>query len=194
MGNQDVLNELKGQISAIESGSPARFSQGANRPRKKRRSNGVDASTKDDALKKIIALVNVSDRSEHAIRERLGREGFSVDEIENAIARAKELSFIDDDRFAAVLIRSRLSQGKGVCGIERELRDQGIDIELVEGWPDEFDVNESTEKDRALALLKSKPPRSKNLREGAYRKLVGKGYSSSVAASAARQWFENVTS
>ena len=93
-------------------------------------------------------------------------------------------------RYAEVLIRSRLNQGRGMCGVERELRDQNIAIEDVEGWPYEFGVTDESEYQRALEVLKRNPPRSKNLRDGAYRKLMQKGYSSSVSASAARSWVD----
>ena len=75
-------------------------------------------------------------------------------------------------------------------GIQRELRSHGIEIDNVPGWPEEFDVDADSELDRALAFLDKRPARSKNLREGAYRKLIGKGFSSSVASSAARIWCE----
>jgi regulatory protein len=116
--------------------------------------------------------------------------GFEQPAIENALERAKAYGFIDDHRYADVLIRSRLSQGKGIQGIIRELASQQIDIEEVPGWPEEFEIDEDRELERALAFLERKPPRSKNQREGAYRKLMGGGFSSSVASSAARIWAE----
>ena len=41
-------------------------------------------------------------------------------------------------------------------------------------------------------MLKTKPPKAKRIREAAYRKLVQKGYDSSVAASAARIFAEEL--
>ena len=147
-------------------------------------------SDPEAALKKIIALVNVSDRSEHSIRERLAKEGFTESAIDESVERAKAYSFINDERFAEVLVRSRIAQGKGSAGIVRELAGHGIDAESVPGWPYEFPLDYEEELDRALDLLERKPPRSKNLREGAYRRLVQKGYPSSIASSAARLWSE----
>ncbi len=149
-------------------------------------------SDPEAALKKIVALVNVSDRSERTIRERLGQAGFDQAAIDEAVERAKEYSFIDDMRFSEVLVRSRISQGKGSAGIVRELAEHGINADSVPGWPYEFPLDYDQELDRALGLLARKPPRSKNLREGAYRRLMQKGYPSSVASSAARIWTERV--
>ena len=146
---------------------------------------------KRDAFTKIIDLVNASDKSEKAIRERLSRYEFDRQEIDQAVARAKSYGFIDDMRYADLLVRSRISQGKGSAGIERELEAQGIDPLLLEGWPTSYGIEYDTELERALDMLKRKPPRSKNMREGAYRKLMQKGYPSSVASSAARIWAES---
>lgn len=143
-----------------------------------------------DAFRKIIALVNVSDRSEAAIRTRLARCGFSEQDIDDSVARAKECGFIDDIRYGEVLVRSRISQGKGSVLIERELAENGIDPYEVPGWPHDFPLSFEDELERSLDILGRKPPRSKNMREGAYRKLVQKGYPSAVASSAARLWEE----
>lgn len=192
----EQLERLKADMRAIEgrtasqspSTSPSQFpspgSVESNEPARSRKANAT-------AFDKIVNLLNVSDRSERALRDRLARDGYAMDEIEEAIGRAKSYGFVDDVRYAEVLVRSRISQGKGSAGIERELREQGIDVTVVPGWPHEFAVGYEDELDRALDLLRRKPPRSKNLREGAFRKLVGKGYSPSVASSAARQWAED---
>ena len=190
MGSRSVIDELRGRIGEIESGSPSSTAQRRKTATREARCQEKDSTSPEAAFSKIVAILNVGDKSEWAIRDRLSREGYATESIDEAVERAKSYGYIDDARFAGVLIRSRIAQGKGVCGIERELRNQDIDIESVPGWPHEFGVNDDSELDRACSLLEAKPPRSKNPREGAYRKLVGKGYSSSIASSAARLWHE----
>ena len=197
MADAELLSKLRSEIRSIETGSSsasglyASLKTGEEDNQTYKSSESVTKkSSASDAMSKIINLVNVSDRSEHAIRERLERDGFAVDEIDEAVERAKGYGFIDDARYAEVLVRSRISQGKGALGIERELREHDIDIDVVPGWPCEYPVDYDQEIDRAMDLLRRKPPKSKNQREGAYRKLVGKGYSPSVASTAARKWAE----
>ena len=191
MANEEILESLQKQIAEIEGKRPlSNTTDVAFHASKNNKKREVDLSDADDAFSKIVALVNASDKSEKAIRDRLVRSGFSEAAIEESVERAKSYGFIDDMRYAEILIRSRLNQGKGMRGIERELSLQLIDIEQVPGWPHEFANDEETELKRALAFLDKKPPRSKNLREGAYRKLVAKGFSSAVASRAARQWSE----
>ena len=182
MEHQEVISSLKTQINAMELRPAPSKERGAAR--------GESGSEADAAFKKITDLVNASDKSERTIRERLKQKGFSESAIEDAVSRALEYGFIDDNRYAELLVRSRMAQGKGRAGIERELRSHGIDPDFVDALNDDEFSESDDEFDRALRFLENKPPRSKNVREGAYRKLMQKGYSSSVASSVARVWAE----
>ncbi len=144
----------------------------------------------DSAFKKLLVLVNVRDRSTHQIKDRLSREGFLNEDIEAAVEKATELRILDDNRYARLLIESRVRQSKGSRGIAIELKQEEIDVNLIEGWPDACQVSFDEEFNRALAFLESKPPSSKNKREGAYRKLVSRGYPINIASQVARAWFE----
>jgi len=142
------------------------------------------------ALSKIARLVSATEKSSVQLKERLIREGFDSDIADGAIARAQELGIVDDLRYAEWLVRSRLRQGRGLPGIERELSEIGITLQDLRGWPEEFDYSEDEEVERACAFLDAHPPRSKDMRGSAYRKLVTKGFSSSTAVTASRRWCE----
>lgn len=140
-----------------------------------------------EALRRIVRLCNVSERSTKALSERLAKDGFEPEVAERALARAEELGIVDDRRYAEALVRSRLGAGKGRAGIAREVASLGIDPETLDSWEE----GEDDELERALELLRKRPPRAKNLRAAAYRRLVTKGYSSSCAQTAARLWSES---
>lgn len=215
MADKALIEQLRSQIASISSDVEPSYGDGSafdGNPvsGELRPEDGADASNwgdtdaasarkarrgspengPDGAFKKILAILNVSDKSEHALRERLSRDGYLPEDIDDAIAKAKEYSFVDDARYADLLIRSRIAQGKGSAGIERELKSHHIDPNAIPGWPYEYDVEHDAEVDRALAFLNRKPPRAKNARDAAYRKLAQRGFPSSVAATAARTWFE----
>ncbi len=143
------------------------------------------------AMRKIERLCSFREQASAALRERLVRDGFSEKVAEEAVGRAVECGLVDDARFADVLVRCRLAAGKGCAGIARELASHGIDPAHVESYLDAADAGGDAELSRALDLLERKPPRAKNAREAAYRRLVGKGFSSSIASSAARTWWES---
>lgn len=168
------------------------------------------------AFEKVTRLACSRERGSRELIDRLVRDGFSREVAESAVRRALDCGLIDDTRYGAVLIRTRVSQGRGRKGIEDELERAGIAAGDIPGWPEEFfsvddfdpfRVNANAEDDvvvcsfgsessdeqeieRALALLRRKPPRSKNVQASAYRKLVTKGYSTSVASAATRRFME----
>lgn len=218
MGDPSILSDLRAQIASIEGGvgpqgastpfgstqapepepevQASQVRSGAMRKGKPARPDdtgladqGDDAPTRS-AFEKIVGLLNASDKSELTLRTRLLKDGYTEAETQEGIERAREYGFIDDDRFARLLIESRIRQGWGSAGIERDLRKNGINADALEGWPWEFPLSHDEELERALALLDRKPPRSKNLREGAYRKAVQKGFPTAIASSAARIWSE----
>lgn len=146
--------------------------------------------TFEGTFKKVERLCLVREQSSVKLARRLVREGYDERLVEDAIRQAQSWGLLDDARYAEVLVRSRLAAGKGIAGIERELAQCGIALEDVNGWPEDFEACQESEEERAYAVLRKHPPRSKNVREGAYRKLATKGFSASVAASVARAWAE----
>ena len=168
------------------------------------------------AFEKVTRLACSRERGSRELIDRLVRDGFTQEVVESAVRRALDCGLIDDTRYGAVLIRTRVAQGRGRKGIEDELERAGIAASDIPGWPEEFfsvddfdpfRVNANAEDDvvgctfgsessdeqeieRALALLHRKPPRSKNVQASAYRKLVTKGYSASVASAATRRFME----
>lgn len=164
------------------------------------------------AFEKVTRLACARERGSRELIDRLVHDGFSREVAESAVQRALDCGLIDDVRYGSVLVRTRVAQGRGRKGIEDELDRAGISATDIPGWPDEFfslgdfdpfrvasndedgligcEFNEEQEVERALALLRRKPPRSKNVRASAYRKLMTKGYSSSVASAATRRFME----
>ena len=191
--NRDnLLDTLRAEIKGIESGSNLIF-EGPSEPKGSSGLPEKNARCKlpPNAFNRIESWCSRKFRSERDIRNRLRREGFEDQEIDDAVDRAKRCLLIDDDRFADAFIRSCIRSGKGQSGIAFKLKQEGINPESVEGWPEDYiDSSFESELDRALKLLDNKPPRSKNVQASAYRKLITKGYSSAVASRAAREFCE----
>lgn len=207
----DQLEALRRRIAAIENASAIERTTAENgsavdgvyasRTPSQRRRLSVKSDTplnpnddapekrKEGAFERIERLVSFRDYAGEEMKRRLAREEYDEGEIDEAVARAVRCGLIDDARFADAYVRGRLSKGCGVSGIESSLAQLGIDAADIEGWPEDY-LDGADETDRALAVLDAKPPRAKNMREAAYRRLMGKGYGSDVSARAARIWSE----
>lgn len=92
----------------------------------------VRLSDPDAAFRKIERLCLVRERASEQLRQRLARGGFEAEPVEAALDRALACGLVDDGRFADVLVRSRLAQGRGRRGIAAELESLGIDADGVE--------------------------------------------------------------
>lgn len=147
-------------------------------------------SPEERAYQKILKLASVKERSSNQLRARLERDGFQAEAIESALERAERNGVVDDARYADFYVRSRLCSGKGLAGITRDLERLDIDPACVPSFQEHLEDGYASEEDRAFSFLQRKPPHSKNQREGAFRKLVGQGYSTQVASSVARRWSE----
>lgn len=142
------------------------------------------------AFKKIERLVKVRDRSVYEVTQRLRKDNYEQEAITSAVDKALRCGYLDDVRFADVLIRSRLRAGKGLSGIVAELKRNGINPEkALDNFPDAYLRLFPSQKDSAIALLCKKPPRAKNKLQAAYAKLIRSGYPSSLASEAAREWY-----
>lgn len=170
---------LRAQIAGIENTSEAASDASEVAAEEKR------------AFRKIERLACVREQASAALRTRLLREGFSSEATDAAVERALACGLVDDARYAEVLVRSRLAQGRGSQGIVAELESLGIDPSVVLGWPEDFAVDYESEVERGLALLDRKPPHAQNKRAAAYRRLIQKGFGASVASSVARMWCES---
>lgn len=183
MSHNSLVNET--QYKTTNSTSTLKAPSNENGPSASDRAHDEHA-----AFKKIERLVKVRDRSIHEVIQRLQKDNYEEDVISCAIDKALRCGYLDDGRFADVLIRSRLRAGKGLTGIVAELKRNGINPENdLDNFPDAYLALFPNQKDSAIALLCKKPPRAKNKLQAAYAKLIRSGYPSSLASEAAREWY-----
>ena len=89
-------------------------------------------SNASDPFAAALRLLSRCDRSEAELRDKLARFGFSVAEIDQAVARCHEFHYLDDRRYALERSRALLRSGRGVGRkILLDLRRRGIDDETA---------------------------------------------------------------
>ena len=131
--------------------------------------SGEEGKTARDAYQKILRWAAVRERSTAYLRERLLKDDFPAAVVEEALQRAVRVRAVDDRRYADALVRMKLAADRGLRDAEREIEELGID---------------------PATALRRRPPKAKRAREAAFRRLVSQGFSTDVAATASRTWFE----
>lgn len=181
--NSSLRAELQASIRAIEQGSASKAVEAKS-------CEGNEAASSDEADKayqKILRLVSHREHSTQSLAKRLRRAGFSQSAIDKAMQRAVSASIVDDVRYGDSLLRARLASGKGLNPVWRELEELSVDVERLDAYQEYLDRDDD-ESERAEAYLQRHPTRAKDLRAGAYRKLVSQGFSSAAAREAAVRW------
>ncbi|MCD6539939.1 MAG: regulatory protein RecX, partial [Candidatus Omnitrophica bacterium] len=99
-----------------------------------------------DELKKAknlaFRLLKYRDRSEKEIVNRLKKKKVSREVIEKVIAELKSLSLLDDRKFAKSWIQERIRKGYGLLKIKVELKEKGIDQDLLEDLLEDINKDE----------------------------------------------------
>ena len=78
------------------------------------------------AYGKALGMLSRREHSQRELKRKLDHTGYAADEAEQALDRLQQQSFQSDERFAHVLVRSRVGQGQGPRRILAELRTHGI--------------------------------------------------------------------
>ena len=143
---------------------------------------------KQKAFRRVADLCGYHEFSQAKMRDRLKRDGYQTDEIEDALKEAVRIGLINDVRWGEMRASAMMRKGIGILRIERELRDNGINPSAIDGWPEAYTERFGSEYDRAFRYLQKNPPKAKNIRSSAYGKLVRKGFSPDIAMRASDAW------
>lgn len=88
--------------------------------------SGADGDTAQQVYAKALGLLSRREHSQRELRRKLDRKGYTAGESAAAVERLQQQSFQSDQRFAQMLVRSRVAQGQGPRRILAELRTHGI--------------------------------------------------------------------
>ncbi len=140
-----------------------------------------------DCKAKLLKLISMRDYSVESMKTKLKSSGFKDEDIDKTIEFGCKHGFLNDKRYAQNFILSKQELGWGRARIEKSLEDKGVEYLEIDGYPDEF-FSDDSEIKRAIKCISSHRTSSKNIRDAHYRYLLSKGYSSSVASRALREY------
>lgn len=78
-----------------------------------------------------LRLLTRREHSAKELSEKLKQKGFQTEEVEETIESCQRLNLQSDQRFVELYIRSRVRQGYGPLRITQELKQKGVDSELI---------------------------------------------------------------
>jgi len=88
--------------------------------------------------------MNYLSRREHSVKElvtKLEKAEFEHDDIVNVISRLTEQDLQSDQRFAENYTRYRSQRGFGSQKIRQELKERGVDVELINDTLEQADID-----------------------------------------------------
>ena len=78
-----------------------------------------------------LSLLSHREHSKQELVTKLKTRGHEEEEISAIIERLEEMNYLNDERFAEIFVRSRLSKPLGASRIQQELIQKGINSELA---------------------------------------------------------------
>ncbi|QNK02329.1 regulatory protein RecX [Dyella telluris] len=143
-----------------------------------------DKPGKPSAYNKALGMLARREHSRRELKLKLRQKGYEGEEAGAAIDRLGEQHYQDDDRFAGVLVRSRVSQGYGPMRVRAELKSHGLSEARIRAVLDEAEVDWEAS---ALAQLRrrfgagSAPDRDEKARRAQF--LLRRGFPAATVRS-----------
>jgi regulatory protein len=140
-----------------------------------------------DAKRYAFKLLSYRGRSEHELRERLGKKGFVEGEVSRTIDYLKQAGFIDDVALAAGLKRQALDQKHlGYAAARQFMRKRGLSRSVIDAA---LGYDEDAELANARKLLDKKCRTmgnylTKKEKKRLYDFLARRGFATSVIGKA----------
>lgn len=117
------------------------------------------------AKQKALSLLKFMDRTEQELRDKLADAGYTKDIINRTIAYVMEYGYLDNERFAANYIRTRMNK-KSKLAIKTELLQKGISKDIVdqamEQEYEKFENREGEEDAELTAIRKAVEKKTKS--------------------------------
>ncbi len=145
-----------------------------------------------DALTVALNYLSSRPRSIFEVRTKLKDKGFEAAEIDKTVSRLIEASYLDDEKFAAILVESRLRfKNWGPAKIARDLDKKGIPTETIARLlSGSIVASNSAAREAARKWMKKNrlsSPLERKDTERAFRFLSSRGFSPSVIFEVIRE-------
>jgi regulatory protein len=125
------------------------------------------------ALNQVLRYLTYRARSRKEVVDYLKKKGYSAVLIEKTVKKIEEFGYIDDDKFTREYINYRKSKGQGINRVRYELKQKGIDRDLLEEKIEEmFDYEEDLARAKELLDRRRNTTGREEHRESSFSKEV----------------------
>ncbi|HYH11000.1 MAG TPA: regulatory protein RecX [Thermomicrobiales bacterium] len=143
-----------------------------------------NADEPDRATASALNLLTHRGRSERELRQRLRQKGYTAAAIDETIRRVVDWGYLNDEQFAAAWVEQRSSgKPRSRRALAHELREKGVDRQIVETTIEEADIDEVADARRLAAdkwrKERGEDPAKRRQRTAAF--LARRGYGWDVA-------------
>ncbi|WP_329740758.1 regulatory protein RecX [Dyella sp. A6] len=107
----------------------------------KRRNDDGSGKPRPSAYNKALGLLVRREHSRRELGRKLRQGGYDEVEADAALTQLGEQHYQDDERFAEVLIRSRIAQGYGPARLRAELKSHGLPDPRIRTWLEDVDAD-----------------------------------------------------
>ncbi|MBM7556027.1 RecX family transcriptional regulator [Halanaerobacter jeridensis] len=85
-----------------------------------------------NAKQAAFNLLSYRQRSTQELKERLLRKDYGIEIVNQVIHVLNKLEYLDDKEFATSWIKDRITKGYGPYRIRRQLKEKGVDTNIIE--------------------------------------------------------------
>ena len=152
-----------------------------------------------DARNKAIAHIGIAVSSSGKIRTYLSDKGYDSGVIEDVIAQLIEDKYVDDERYALKILRTRSgNKAEGRAKLQARLEAAGVASDVIS---DVLSRKEYADENTIMAVISARyptdsfspdPVKARQELAKAVRYLESRGYSSSLALSSFRKLLNDV--
>ena len=143
--------------------------------------------TAEETCKKALSLLERRDYGSEELCAKLVEKGAEPDEARAAVRYMVRVGFIDDERYAAMVVRHYAAKGYGVGRVREELRRRKLDRELWDAALAELPEPDETVDALLRAKLRGKAADRDTVRK-AGAALVRRGFTWEAVRAAADRY------
>lgn len=108
----------------------------------------MSVESREKVLSQAAALLEYQNRSSQALFERLLEKGAEEQDAAYAVARLRELGYLDDARYGALILRDLVARGYGKGRVRQKLREKKVEEGVIQALLETYE----TDRDKLAAL------------------------------------------